>query len=107
MPTYPTAFGAFCEPCEWVGPGRSDNLRALRDYDAHLLTKGHAEARKPGIPEPGDLIVGTFDVIHIPQLVIVELFDGDGGFGNFEVVDQNGDHWGVEAASEPHEWIAV
>jgi hypothetical protein len=105
MPTYPTAYGAFCEPCEWVGPGRSDNLRALRDYDAHLLTKGHAEAHKPGTPEPGDVILATD--IEVEDIIIVAL-DGDGyAPGTYAVLDRNDERWDVKPAREPHRWIAV
>ena len=31
-------FQAICVECEWEGPERSDNLRALRDYDHHAQT---------------------------------------------------------------------
>lgn len=39
------AFTADCEPCEWQGSPRADNLAALADFDRHAA--GHRPTPPP------------------------------------------------------------
>ena len=101
-------FAGYCEPCEWEGPIRADNLRADSDLEKHLTGSDHAALRSNAKPEPGDLIVGTFD----QRLRVVELRDVDLTDGIYAVEDGNGDLWHVERdkasdSAAGRAWVAV
>lgn len=48
-------FQTDCEPCEFVGPIRRNNLTALGDWDQHAATADHranvAKAAKPVVDD--------------------------------------------------------
>lgn len=79
-----SAFTGYCEPCDWTGPERSDNLRSLADYDRHLAGSVHkAMLASEGFPKAGELV-------HIPgedaPSAIVEVITIEPGPNDFQVI---------------------
>lgn len=78
----------YCEPCDWTGPTRTDNLRALADYDRHMASAGHkAMLADAAMPKPGELVdVAGADT----PSTIVEVINVEPGPNYIEVIVQVG-----------------
>lgn len=83
-----SGYQGYCEPCDWTGPERTDNLVSLRDYDRHLAGTVHkAMLADAAMPKPGELVdVAGADT----PSTIVEVINVEPGPNYIEVIVQVG-----------------